>query len=300
MGRIEISLALVLLLVAGAVGAQEARWLPDGAWFPSPVADMTEPRLGTGLVFTNLFRDTSDPVERPPFFLLDAAEAREELHGTVSMGATVPVLELARWPDGGLSVSVQTAAFGRFRVEPPGKDLVASDWMVALPIAYRRGGVSGRFRVVHSSAHLGDELIQNARAVRSPFSFEALELLVGYRAWGPVRVYGGGWVVVHSDAERDPALQAIGFRDRLRVQAGADAVAYPWLGGLLGYQAGVDWQRAERADWQDQVSFVGGVALHTDRYEAALRLRFHTGPSPMGQFFHTSETFWGLDLVVAL
>ncbi|MEJ2217125.1 MAG: DUF1207 domain-containing protein [Gemmatimonadota bacterium] len=292
-------LALSLLAVAHSATAQGGL-VVEHRLFPSPVAAPREPAFDAGLVMTNLFGGTRPPVERPPLFFADSAAAAHELQAIAAMGGTVPVWQALSWPDGGVLVGVQAGVFGRFRIESPARDLVAADWIVGLPIEVRKGRLSARLRPFHWSAHLGDELMQNANAVRIPFSFESLDLLVGYRALGPLRAYGGGSVNFHSDTETLPRLQRLGMKDRVTIQLGTDAEAYPWHDGRLGYVFGVDWQCAQRTDWGGQLSAAAGLTFHNQIYAADLRARFFTGPSPLGQFFRTHETYWGLDLVIEM
>lgn len=292
---------LALGLAATHAAGQDSRWMPDTRWFASPVADPREPRFGGALISSNVFVDESSPIERPPYTVPEF-DGRE-IQGTAYVGGTFPLWRNAGWRDGamgGVVVGVQVGAFGRFRVERKQRDLVADDWVVGLPIEVRRGVWSVRLRPHHSSGHLGDEMMRNAGMQRSPFSYEAVDLLLAWGGPSTVRVYGGGGYVIHSDAETDPRLQLFGFRDRGRVQAGVDLTRFPWRGGRVGYQAGLDWQRAERADWTDQLSVLGGVAVRGARYTACLRLWLYDGPSPLGQFFATEERFWGLELAFEL
>ena len=289
-----------LLLAAPHVAAAQAGFLSYHPLFPQPVADPREPAFDAGLVMTDLFGGDQPPVERPPLIFADSAAAAREIQAVAAMGGTVPLWQVAAWPDGGLLLGIQAGVFGRFRIESPARDLVAADWIVGFPIEARKGRLSARLRPFHWSAHMGDELMQNAGAVRIPFSFESLDLLVGYRMSGPMRVYGGGSVNFHSDTETLPRLQRLGMKDRARVQLGVDAVSYRWHDGQWGYVCGLDWQSAQRTDWAGQFSAVAGVTFHDAHYAAQLRARLHTGPSPLGQFFRTRETYWGLELLMQL
>jgi hypothetical protein len=298
-GRHAFVLAASLLALPCAataqVGGMAARQL-----FPSPVANPREPMFDAGLVMTNLFDGTRLPADRPPLIFPDPAAVAHEVQAITAMGGTIPAWRAASWPEGGVLVGVQAGVFGRFRIESPARDLVAADWIVGLPIQVRKGRLSARLRPFHWSAHMGDELMQNAAAVRIPFSFEALDLLVGYQALGPLRFYGGGSVNFHSDTETLPSLQRLGMKDRGQIQLGMDAESLHWHNDRLGYIVGLDWQSAERTDWAGQLSAAAGLSFHNDGYAAHLRARFFTGPSPLGQFFRTRETYWGLDLVIEM
>ncbi len=297
--RYAYVLALSLLAIPCAAAGQGG-FVAEHRLFPSPVAAPREPTFEAGLVMTDLFGGSHPPVERPPLIFRDSAAAAHEFQAIAAMGGTVPVWQALSWSDGGVLVGIQAGIFGRFRIESPARDLVAADWIVGLPIEVRKGRLSARLRPLHWSAHLGDELMQNSAAVRIPFSFESLDALVGYRAFGPVRVYGGGSVNFHSDTETLPRLQRLGMKDRGRIQLGTDAETYPWYEGRLGYVFGLDWQSAERTDWASQLSAAAGLSFHNQVYAAQLRARFFSGPSPLGQFFRTHETYWGVDLVIEM
>jgi len=200
-----------------------------------------------------------------------------------------------QWADGGLTLGVQAGVFGRFRLEVSGNDLVSSDWIVALPVEAARGVWSGRLRLVHWSAHVGDELIE-AGVERVDFTTESFEVLVAYRA-GDFRLYGGGSLVVRSSLENEAQLGP-DFSDDVLIRLGADASVRPWDRDDVTIDGGVDWQNSDRTGWDGQLSVRLGLAVRDGAHSARLSATYHQGPSPMGQFFLTHERYWGIELVL--
>ncbi len=298
-----VLLLLVLLLLASLLlpgdglaqsGGRDA-WFPDAAYFARPTASVREPPFGVGAVWSTVFRNRSDPAERSPFDLPGGTGLKTDAQGEAALGGNVRIWQPAQWAHGGVTLGVQAGVFGRFRLEVSGNDLVASDWIVALPVEIARGPWSGRLRLVHWSAHVGDELIE-AGVERVDFTAETLEALVGYGP-GDLRFYGGGSLVVRSSLENEPQLGP-GFSDDVLIRLGADARLRPWVRDDLSVDAGVDWQSSDRTGWAGQLSVRLGLSVRDGARSAQLNGVYHRGPSPMGQFFLTDERYWGIELVL--
>jgi len=295
------ALALVALLAAaGDLAAQtvepRGQWFPDRRAFPPLLADPREVQLATGLAWTNLFRPDAGAAERPQFAFDDPEDMRRDLHGTVALGTTLPLWGTEPWPEGGIVVAAQAGVFARFRVEEPSRDYAASDWMVALPIEIERNPFAARLRIVHRSSHLGDEVIEDIGVRRIEFGHEALELLLARRL-GNGRVYGGGAWIFRSNTEHERLLAGRGIRDDAALQLGIDGTWVSWADGRLGLLAGVDWQSAQRTGWRDQFSAIAGIAARGPAGGLRLVLRYFDGPSSVGEFFLTHESFWSIELV---
>ncbi|HEY8485075.1 MAG TPA: DUF1207 domain-containing protein [Longimicrobiales bacterium] len=290
---------LFALLAAFPLCAQEAapsRLLPEQRYFTDPIADLREPRFAVGLAWTDLFR--RPPVEHPSFAFPDAEDAAVDVHGTAGMGATLPLWQLARWPQGGAILAVQAGVTARFRMEKPSRDHVATDWSVALPVEVAWNQLSGRLRLLHRSSHLGDELMQQTGAEHIEVSHEAVDFLVAYGLLsGTARIYGGSTFVFRSTTEEVPAFSLVGLRDDASLQVGMDGAWFPQSGGTVGLIGGFDWQRAQRTGWMNEVSAAAGVVVRNGSRSLQLVARYFRGPSPFGQFFLTSEQFLGLELV---
>ncbi len=295
------SLALLLwaLLLVPGVGVAQDRdrdtWFPDAAYFPRPTASVREPTLGVGAVWSTVFRGRSSPAERVPFDLQGGSGLDTDRQGEAALGGHVRIWQPKQWTDGGLTLGIQAGVFGRFRLEVSGNDLVASDWIVAVPAEVARGPWSGRLRLVHWSAHVGDELIEQG-VERVDFTTETVEALVAYGSGG-YRLYGGGSLVVRSSLENEAQLGPA-FSDDVLIRFGADARVRPWARDDLTVDAGVDWHSSDRTEWAGQLSVRLGLTVRDGARSARLSGIYHRGPSPMGQFFLTNERYWGIELIL--
>lgn len=293
--------ALTVLLLLGSFAppglrAQRAErnLFPDESYFTVPVAGSREPQFGFAVLVTDVLDDQDPPEERPPF---EHERRGDEVQAAGALGATLRVWRPLRWSDGGVIVGIQGGAFARFRMELSGNDLLASDWLVAVPVEARLGDLSGRLRVFHWSSHLGDEFAAATSARRVDFTYEAVELVGAYRA-GPARLYGGGAVTFATELE-DPDLPT-GVSDAGQLQAGIDVGWSPWFGGTAGIRGGLDLVWADRVAWDPRMTAV--LALEARARERALRLEavYFDGPSTMGQFFLSDERYWGLQIRIDL
>ena len=293
-----VLLPLFLLLFPGlglAQGSARDAWLPESGYFSRPTASVREPTFGVGALSSTVFRNRSNPAERPPFDLQGGKGLDTDVQGEAALGGNVRIWQPVQWADGGLTMGIQAGVFGRFRLEVAGNDLVASDWIVALPLEIARGRWSGRLRVLHWSAHVGDELIE-AGVERVDFTTETLEALAAY-GFGDLRFYGGGSLVVRSSLENEPQLGPA-FSDDLQIRLGADARVRPWARDDLTVDGGVDWQSSDRTGWAGQLSVRLGLSVIDGARSAQVSGIYHRGPSPMGQFFLTDERYWGIELIL--
>lgn len=290
-GTLAATVAAALLVVTPhpAIGQDRPAGLfPTRSYFEVPVAAPREPRFSGALVSTDL-------LEAGPSAGPDVQEREAQI--AVALGGTLRLWRPATWPGGGAILGIQTGVFGRFRMDSANQ-LVATDWLVGIPLETRKGRLSGRARFLHWSAHLGDEFLVDHGVVRKDFTFEAVDILAAWDA-GPLRVYGGGARVLRSqlaDAEDAPA----GFSDDATLQVGADGRWHPWAGGAVGLRAGLDVQWSDRSDWRRQVT--GTVAAEARNGERALRmgLSWFDGPSSLGQFFLDEESLWGFEIRIDL
>ncbi|MEN8375548.1 MAG: DUF1207 domain-containing protein [Gemmatimonadota bacterium] len=301
--RIRAIAVLFAALFAPASGFAQTGWFPEHRAFPGPVADPLEPRIAGGLVVSDLFEvRAAAPAERPPF-RVDADEPADDLESdlqaTVALGGTMPLWGTRTSWNGNIIIAPQLAVFARFRIEPASRDVVGTDWIAALPLEVRfNDRVEARLRVLHRSAHLGDELLQSAGALRLEFSHEAVDALVGVRPIPGLRVYGGGALVIRSQtfrwADRGDGLfqGVVDFDDDFWAQGGVEAEG----GGAWGWHVAADWQAAQRSDWKEQISAIAGVTARFHGRHARLHLRYQTGVSPLGEFFLTDERVVGVEL----
>jgi hypothetical protein len=304
MKSFQILRRVVLLLCAlpALVQAQSngiRRFLPTVDYFMPPLANPFEPRLSVGLLQTNLFKTAPLGRERVrPFFIPDPEDAASDVNAVTNIGGTLPLWLVTGTPDGdGVMVAAQGGVFGRFRIEYPTREDVGQDWLVGMPIEFRKGDWSGRFRIMHRSSHLGDELVETTGAARIEVGGEFADMMAAYTFRPHMRVYAGGAWTFRSYTDRLPVLLARDGNDRFSVQLGADVGTYPWVDGNLGLVAGIDWQSAQRTDWDSSLALAGGLSAASNGRTARFLLRYFTGASLLEQFFLSEEQYWSIELM---
>jgi len=294
--------AVAMVASAGHVHAQHGldRLFPHVRYFDALVADPLEPRLGLGLLVTDLFEDAPAGRERmEPFIIPDPEDAAFDVTAGTAIGGTLPVWHLKRWNErDGIIIAAQAGVFGRFRIEYKTREDVGQDWFVGVPVEIRKGNWSGRFRIMHRSSHLGDELVETTGASRVEVGGEFIDFIAAYSPVPELRLYGGSAWVFRSYTDILPVLIEQGWDDRTQLQLGFDASTWPWMDGALGLVGGVDWRRAQRTNWQDSFAAAGGIAIRTPTRGARLIARYFTGASLLEQFFLSTETYWGLELIL--
>lgn len=276
------------------------RLLPHVHYFEPLIADPMEPRMSLALVRTNVFKRAGEGRElRSPFFFPDAEDSADDIQVMAGIGGSIPFWELKRWPGkGGIVASGQLGVFARFRMEYPTREDTGQDWFVGMPIEISYENFMGRFRIMHRSSHLGDELIETTGAERIEFGGEYADVIASYRVFERVRLYGGATYNFRSYTKYLPALVLRGREDRGQLQAGFDTGWFPWSDGHVGVVGGVDWQSQQRTNWRSQFAATAGVTVKTHTRASRLLARYFHGPSIMGEFFLTPETLWALEWVV--
>lgn len=217
---------------------------------------------------------------------------------SVGIGDRLP---LVRWGGPargeGVQIGLEAGVFAQFDLNRPSFDLVNQDYVVGLPVTFRRGPFSNRLRIYHQSSHLGDEFLLRSRIQRENFAFEALEEIVSWD-FAFVRAYGGGELVfneqpegvatslAHAGVELRPLAPflRLGRNADLRFLAGADAKATSALDWHAGLSARAGFEIGNSAE-----------APHVTRRWAVLA-EYYDGPSPYGQFFRSDVTYYGVGL----
>ncbi len=190
-------------------------------------------------------------------------------------------------PGDGLQLSVSGGLFAQFNLDAPSDDLVNADYVIGIPVTYRRGPWSSRIRLYHQSSHLGDEYLLRARPERVNLSFESLEMLLSYD-WHQVRLYGGGeYLVGREPQDLDPEGVHAGFEFR-------GTTPLLWGGRLLG---GVDVKSWREHEWSADTSVKVGLefgATQQGRRRLRVMAEAYDGYSPHGQFYEDEISYYGL------
>jgi len=288
---------LVIALLCARVANAQSHWdrfMPHVRYFTPLIADIQEPRMSLAMLVTDLFKRAPGGAERPAFSLPDPVDSEHDVEVAAGIGGSIPFWKFS---DHVVAVA-QLGVFPRFRIEYPTRTDIGEDWYVGMPFEFRSGKTSGRFRIMHRSSHLGDELIEETGARRIEFGGEYTDFLAAYRFADDVRVYAGATYNFRSYTEILPALRVRGLHDYAQVQAGVDGAWYRWGSGHFGVTAGADWQSQQRTNWRSIFAFAGGPAWRNNGEAMRLLVRHYRGPSSMGEFFMTPERFWAVEWVI--
>ena len=228
------------------------------------------------------------------------ATGESETIGSVGFGDQFGFLgrQAAR---GGWQIGLQAGVMAQFILERGSSyPLVNADYVVGVPVTWRRDGVSARLRVYHQSSHLGDEyLLQNPDVRRIDVSFEELEGVVALDlANGRGRAYVGAGELLHSssDLKRGKLLAGFEWRGWEHLHSGAAR----GFGRML--VAGVEVKLLQELDWETDVRAVVGVELPQTLggRRVSILAEYYNGSIPYGQFFHGKEDHVGLGLHLGL
>jgi hypothetical protein len=201
----------------------------------------------------------------------------------------------------GVQLSLAGNVYAQFDLNAPSFDLINADYLIGLPLTFRRGQFSSRIRLYHQSSHLGDEFILRGTVTRENLAFQSVEGMLSGDL-GPLRVYGGGEYLfgatpaeiatrlAHGGIEfRQPGgLLPVAGLDRARLIAGLDVKAVEDL----------DWAVAWSARAGIEVGGRPGAGHRSRRW--SLLGEYYDGPSPYGQFFRDNVTYYGLGFHLGL
>ena len=265
---------------AEALGAVS---FPQDQIFCPIVADPKEARS-----FVSLLRGT--------FRSLDDPSGEGTTIASVGLGDS---FGLVRWggpaPHEGLQLDVVGSIFAQFDLSAVSNDLINADYIIGLPLTFRRSGFSTRLRIYHQSSHLGDEYLLRSETIdRENLSFESIELL-GSQELGPLRIYVGGERIFRREPDTLPSKL---FHGGAELRTGR--------AGPIQLVSGLDVKTTDLHDWSPAMSGRVGVELaragsgpHPVRL-VTLMLEFYEGPSPYGQFFQDDISYVGVGLHFSL
>lgn len=267
--------ALLLAAVPAAIAGQTPSSSSDTAQaeaadrfpFAAPLASPLEPRTRVAPVHVS-------------------REDRQRWVGLVDLGDAFPFWIAA--PDSAghagarLAASLAGGVFSRFDLEGNGNEFIEAHYRVGVRLRAALGELEARAELYHVSSHLGDEFL--VRTGREPISTsrEGVELLVGGRPTGSLRLYGGPGLLLRSTEELDPASLRLGAE---------------WLpdgprwGPFRPYAAGelFTWQEV---GWDPLLAAEAGLVFGAGRYRVGLVAG--AGPSRAEQFLREDETLYGL------
>jgi hypothetical protein len=254
--------------------------------------------LPTSDLFSPLLADPKQPQFQVSFLMTDSPVLDTQI-GAVGFGETFGLLRLpgARRGDG-WQLNLAGAVFAQFELRMQATDLVNADYLVGLPISYRRGRLSARLMLHHQSSHLGDEYLLRENPIRLNVSYDAVQLLLA-RDLGAWRVYGGAdYVFVHAPAplkdgvldggveyrRATPLFQA-GPREAARVVAALDVQSWQRGEWVLGWSARAGIELGPLGPGE------GGLGQTW-----SLLLEGYHGPTPFGQFYTERLSYLGIGI----
>lgn len=286
----EESLSTVKELRGVAIEVKTAETVPSGTVGGVPETGGKGEAFPTGDLFRPL---VADPKQAQFFVGLNrfkSSGARYTM-ASVGFGETFGLYRFFGRTEGqGLQISVQGAIFAQFNMDTPSYDLVNADYVIGVPVTFRHGNGSLRFRIYHQSSHLGDELLLSANPPdRVNLSFEATELIYSHE-WRGWRLYAGGEYLLHNEpADLEPLSAHWGLEFR-----GSKPLL--WHGRPIG---GIDMKSLEEHDWAIDTSVKAGLEFgHPDPGQRRLRLmaEWYEGFDPHGQFYVNEVEYYGLEL----
>ena len=242
----------------------------------------------------NLFRPLIADPKQPQFFVsIDRFKSSGKRYtmASVGFGETFGMYRFFGNREGdGLQLSVEGALFAQFNLNTTSYDLINADYTIGIPITYRYGDNSLRFRIYHQSSHLGDEFLQGLNPPeRVNLSYEAIDLIYS-REWRGWRVYGGGEYVVHKEpGDLKPMSAHWGAEYR-----GSKPLV--WNGRLI---SGVDMKSFEEHDWAINTSVKAGLEFgHPNPGQRRLRVmaEWYKGFDPRGQFYKNKVEYYGMGI----
>lgn len=249
-------------------------------WGPAPALPQA---LGEGqppAVFRPLLADPQEPRFFATYLWSRSPPLGSRL-GSVGLGQTIGLVRGRDW-----QFAIAAGVFSEFNMSSSTTDLLNTDYIVGLPLTYRRGSWATRLRVYHQSSHLGDEYMLHTHAQRIDLTFEAVELLVASEGsrW---RVYGGAdYAFAHKPTDLKPGVLHGGLEYRqprplLRIGSLT-------AGRLV---AGLDAKSVQDREWQIGWSLVAGLELGDPQaaegssWRWSVLLKGYTGPTPYGEFY---------------
>jgi hypothetical protein len=239
----------------------------------------------------DLFAGPRDPVTKGE--MLVVTENPTEFDGgaevEVAIGVSLPVYRLAgRSPQDALVVGAEASAFARFTLQVLERELVATDWVFAVPVIWHRGHHWMRLRYYHTSSHLGDEYARRFDLEGVNFARDAVDALGLVRLTRAAGAYlGVRWAYnVHPEESR-----------RWTARVGMQLGHLSGRSAVIPYAA-ADLEVEQDTDWRPRLNLQAGLLLPEVAGRRAIRagIGFLTGPSPLGQFQgqHTTQLSIGV------
>ena len=211
---------------------------------------------------------------------------------STSFGESIGLYRLRGPLESTIQLGIHAGVFSIFDLDSQSFDLINADYMVGIPLTFKKGNFANMTRIFHQSSHLGDEfLLRGQTDERVNLSYESLNNLFSYHLPAGFRIYAGGGYIFHKDpSDLDPWSTQAGMEFRS---------PWFWLKGALRPVAAVDVQNRQESNWSTDVSARAGIQFENpDFFSRKLQLLFeyYNGKSPNGQFYESNIEYFGLGL----
>lgn len=241
----------------------------------------------TGLVWlptTDIFRGLQADPREPQLAIKALRYGTRGKHfnvGAVQAGETFSLVE-GHIGDGTWQLGIQGGIFSIFDQDKESNDQLNTDYIIALPLTFRKGNWSVRSRYFHMSSHLGDEYILNENIrKRLDLSFEAADTIISHD-WKNVRLYGGGGYLVRTSTNLERGILQAGGEWRIK-----DVV------NELDLSLGADYKSFAAQDWTVNQSYQAALIFSRNKREVRFLIEYYNGKSPNGQFFFNQLKYFG-------
>jgi hypothetical protein len=268
---------------------------PAGSGGPGEETRVAEkPINGKAFPSGDVFRPLLADPKQPQFFASIDRFKSQGVQWTMAEAGFGETFGMYRWfgsrEGDGLQLSVEASLVARFNMNTPSYSLINADYSIGIPLTFRSGNNSIRFRLYHQSSHLGDEYLLSANPPnRINLSFEAIELLYSYE-WRGWRGYAGGEYLIDKDpADLKPGSAHWGIEYR-----GSRPLL--WKGRLVG---GVDFKSYEEHAWAKDTSVKVGLEFgrpNPGQRRLRLMAEWYRGYDPRGQFYMNRVEYYGLNV----
>lgn len=197
-----------------------------------------------------------------------------------------------------LEFAVQGAVFSVFDPNFE-QSLIVIDYVAGTYLAARSGRASAMLRFWHVSGHVGDEFLLEDDVydidARTPYKYEAIQLLGSYDLPAGFRIYAGPSLLFGVN----PSPQEFG---QVILHAGLEWRAQQKLFGTVRPVAGVDVQMIDGQYFNPDVSIRAGLSFEGARRGPAFQVlgEFYTGRDPNGELFSDRVSFAGVGVFVNL
>ena len=290
----------------GMSGRARLRWtvlLVAGALLLSKSA-VAQQRLvgGSGLVphgdlFAPLLADPHEPGFFATYLVARSPRLAPRI-GSVGFGRTIGLVfsHTGRW-----QLAVAAGVFSQFDMASTTNHLMNTDYIVGVPISYRRGARSARVRLYHQSSHLGEEFLDGGAVRRQLLSFEAVEVLLADELsnW---RLYGGGeYRFQRAPRDMKPAVVHAGVEYRR-----PEPLVHLGRFGEGRFVVALDGKSFEDREWQVGWSLKTGLAFSSPTGvdgggpHWSVMVATYNGPTPYGQFYRENLSSVGLGVALDL